>query len=118
MESRSRPGPANLRHHDAVLGTLRAAGFDSVAATRAYNLVNSYVYGFALQEASLPFGTPEEMAEMAETTIAQLSAAEYPNLRGAALDLVNAGFDYAKEFDAGLDLVLDGVERSRATGRG
>jgi AcrR family transcriptional regulator len=115
MESRARPGPANLRHHDAVLGTLRAGGFTSLGATRAYNLVNSYIYGFALQEASLPFGTPEEMARMAETTIAQISAEEYPHLREAAFDLVKAGFDYAGEFDAGLDLVLDGVERMRAS---
>jgi hypothetical protein len=111
MESRARPGPANLRHHDAVLGTLRAAGFTSLTATRAYNLVNSYVYGFALQEANLPFATPEEMAKMADTTIAQLSAEEYPSLREVAFDLVKAGFDYGNEFDAGLDLVLDGVEQ-------
>jgi len=118
MESRARPGPANLGHHDAVLGALGAAGFDSVTATRAYNLVNSYVYGFALQEASLPFDTPEEMATMADAAIAQFSATEYPHLREAAFALVRSGFDYSKEFETGLDLVLDGVEDLRASARG
>src|SRR3989442_10616094 len=32
MESRRRPGPATLRHHDAVLGALRKAGFSIEAA--------------------------------------------------------------------------------------
>ena len=35
MESRRNPGPANLRHHDAVIGNLRAAGFDMEQVGRA-----------------------------------------------------------------------------------
>ena len=55
LESRPHPGPANLRHHDTVLATLRAAGFSPELTAHAYALIDSYVYGFALQEASLPF---------------------------------------------------------------
>jgi AcrR family transcriptional regulator len=58
LESRANPGPATLRHHDATIGTLRAAGFSVAATAHAYALLDSYVYGFALQEASLPFSPP------------------------------------------------------------
>ena len=36
MESRTSPGPATLRHHDAVLGCLRNAGFSLEQAAHAY----------------------------------------------------------------------------------
>src|ERR671914_1798613 len=64
MESRSQPGPATLGHHDAMVGLLLRAGFDGRGATRVYNLLDSYIYGFALQEATLPFSTTEEMASV------------------------------------------------------
>ena len=56
LESRANPGPATLQHHDATLGTLRAGGFSVKQTGHAYALLDSYMYGFALQEASLPFG--------------------------------------------------------------
>jgi hypothetical protein len=59
MESRTTPGPATLRHHDTVLGTLRAAGFSIAMAAHAYSLLDSYIYGFALQAPSLPFDSPD-----------------------------------------------------------
>jgi AcrR family transcriptional regulator len=58
MESRRRPGPASLRHHDAVLGCLREAGFSIAGAVHAFSALDSYVHGFALQEQTLPFETP------------------------------------------------------------
>ncbi len=54
MESRTTPGPATLRHHDAVLGILRAAGFSIVLAAQASSVLDSYIYGFVLQERNLP----------------------------------------------------------------
>ena len=65
--ARERPGPANLRHHDAVIGRLRAAGFDVAMAAHAYSLLDSYIYGFALTKMNLPFETAEEVAEVAES---------------------------------------------------
>src|SRR4029079_12440569 len=66
MESRRSPGPANLRHHDAVIGKLRAAGFDIPMAAHAYALLDSYIYGFALTKMSLPFETDGEVAAVAK----------------------------------------------------
>src|SRR5438309_7553744 len=56
MSTRTSPGPATLRHHDAVIGTLRAAGFSVTLAAHTFSALDSYIYGFALQEATLPFG--------------------------------------------------------------
>src|SRR5712692_3140206 len=66
MESRTTPGPATLRHHDAVLRCLRGAGFSVEMTAHAYSLLDSYIYGFALQEANLPFGTADQAAQVAD----------------------------------------------------
>ena len=115
LESASRPGPANLRHHDAVLGVLIQAGFSSLAATHAYNLLDSYIYGFALQERTLPVATPESLAEFGDGFIPQLPGDEYPYLKTVGGDLLASGFDYGFEFEFGLDLILDGIERIQAS---
>jgi AcrR family transcriptional regulator len=116
MESRTSPGPANLRHHEAVTACLRRAGFSVVMATHANWLLDSYVYGFALQEASLPFDTADELAGMAEGVyLPQLPPDEFPYLNESATALVAAGFDPAEQFIFGLDLVLAALEPLRAS---
>lgn len=110
MESRSHPGPATLAYHDAMTAILLRAGFDGAMATRVYNLLDSYVYGFALQEAALPFSTPEEMADLSAQLLAAPDAADaYPHLAAVQRELVDAGFDYAAEFEAGLDIILQAL---------
>jgi len=112
MESRSSPGPATLRHHDAVLGCLRGAGFSVELTAHAYSLLDSYIYGFALQEASLPFGTAEETAQVAEDIAGQMPAGEYPHLAEfTATHALQPGYQYGREFEIGLDLILDALER-------
>jgi AcrR family transcriptional regulator len=114
MDSRTSPGPATLRHHDAVLGSLRQGGFSIEMAAHAFSALDSYIYGFALQEASLPFGTAEETAEVAQTILQQLPADEYPYLTELTIEhVLQPGYDYGDEFEFGLDLVLDGLERAR-----
>jgi AcrR family transcriptional regulator len=113
MESRRTPGPANIGHHDAVLGILRNAGFTIELAAHAYSLLDSYIYGFALQEASLPFHTPEETAEVAQEIMAAFPADAYPHLAEIATEhVLQPGYDYGDEFLYGLDLILDGLERA------
>ena len=119
MESRRTPGPANIRHHDAVLGVLRNAGFPVELAAHAYSLLDSYIYGFALQEASLPFQTPEETAEVAQEIMAAFPADDYPHLAEIATEhALQPGYDYGDEFLYGLDLILDGLARARAAAGG
>ena len=114
MESRTSPGPAHLRHREAVTACLRRAGFSVPMATHANWLLDSYVYGYALQEASLPFDTADELADMVEDVyLPQLPPGEYPYLAESAAALVAAGYDPAEEFTFGLDLVLASLEPLR-----
>jgi AcrR family transcriptional regulator len=111
MESRTSPGPATLRHHDAVIGCLRGAGFSVAMAAHAFSLLDSYVYGFALQEATLPFDTAEQTAELAEMILSSLQPDEYPHLTELTVEhVLKPGYDYGNEFEFGLDLILDGLE--------
>jgi AcrR family transcriptional regulator len=114
MESRRNPGPATLRHHDAVLGNLRAGGFDIVMAAHAYSVLDGYIYGFALTKMSLPFETTEEVAEVAESMLQPFPQNAYPNLVEILTEhVMKPGYDYADEFEYGLDLILDGLQRAR-----
>ncbi len=116
MESRTSPGPATLRHHDAVLGCLREGGFSLELAAHAYSALDSYIYGFALQERGLPFDTPEEASAVAQAIVATFPAGEYPHLAQFAFEhVLQPGYDYGKEFEFGLDLILDGLERALGT---
>jgi AcrR family transcriptional regulator len=115
MESRRSPGPASLRHHDAVLGCLRSSGFDLPMAAHAYSVLDGYIYGFALTKMSLPFETTA-VAEVAQTMLRPFRPDEYPNLVEFIEDhAMQPGYDFADEFTYGLDLILDGLARARAS---
>jgi len=111
MESRVRPGPANLAHREAVLANLFGAGFSPRQATRVYNLIDSYVYGFALQEKTLPISSEEDLATLGLEMLPQFTPDGYPHLAAVATELIGTGFRYADEFEPGLELILDGLER-------
>jgi AcrR family transcriptional regulator len=114
MESRTTPGPATLRHHDAVIGTLRGGGLSVEMAAHAFSVLDSYIYGFALQEANLPFDTGEQTAALAQAIMAQFRADEYPHLTELTVEhVLQPGYDYGNEYAFGLDLILDGLERAR-----
>jgi AcrR family transcriptional regulator len=113
MLSRARPGPATLRHHDSVIGSLRSAGFTLVMAAHAISVIDGYIYGFVQQEVNLLLHTPEQVAEVGEAMLRQL-AGEYPQLAEMITDhAMQPGYAYSEEFDFGLDLILDGLERLR-----
>ena len=113
LESRTTPGPDTLRHHDAMLGTLRGAGFSIEMTAHAYALIDSYVYGFALQEAALPFDGPDTVTAVAQPIMEQLAAREYPHLVELATEhILQPGYDFGDEFDFGLDLILDALNKS------
>ena len=87
-------------------------------AAHAFSALDSYIYGFALQEATLPLGdTEEETAEVAQMMMAQVPAEEYPHLTEFTVEhILQPGYDYGDEFGFGLDLILDGLERNRDSG--
>jgi AcrR family transcriptional regulator len=113
MESRRNPGSANLRHHDAVIGRLRAAGFSIEMAAHAYSLLDGYIYGFALTKMNLPFESTAEIADVAKTMLKPFPVNAYPNLAEFITEhAMQPGYDYGDEFEYGLDLILDGLDRA------
>ncbi len=127
MESRTTPGLAGLRLHNAVLGCLREAGFSIEMAIHAYSVQDAYIYGFALQEKSLPFESAEESAAVAEEQVREFAeladerqfgalAEEFPYLAEVvAGHVAKVGYDFAAEFEYGLDLILDALDKRRDT---
>jgi AcrR family transcriptional regulator len=119
MESRTAPGPSTLRHHDAVLGCLRNAGFSVPLAAHAFSVLDSYIYGFALQERSLPFDTTQRTAEVAQEMLARFPVDEYPHLAELTAEhVLQPGYDYGNEFAFGLDLILEGLHRAGSSAVG
>lgn len=117
MQSRTRPGPATLRHHDTVIGSLRASGFTIREAAHAFSIMDSYIYGFAQQQQNLTYTTAEEATVVAENILRQLPADAYPHLAEMIVEhALTPDYDYAKEFEFGLDLILDGLESIRSQG--
>ena len=112
LESRVTPGPATLRHHDAVIGSLRKAGFSIGMAAHAYSVMDSYIYGFALQQTTLAVDMSKQPSEMAESFLRQLPTNDYPHLAEMITEhAMKPGYNYADEFEFGLDLILDSLER-------
>ena len=144
MESRTSPGPATLRQHDAMLGCLRRGGLSLEMAAHAYALIDSFVYGFALQEASLPGGGGGgggggasasasasaddgdggsgdgdgrgEIVELAADLVDAMSPEQYPHLvEFTTGHVMQPGYSFADTFEFGLDLLLGGLEAARVS---
>ena len=127
MESRKTPGPANLRLHDAVLGCLREAGFSIEMTIQAYSVIDAYLYGFALQEKTVPFDNAEGAAVVAEAQVREFEARaeeqqsaalaeEFPYLAEVvAGHVAEVGYDFGAAFEYGIDLILDALEKLRDT---
>ena len=110
LQSRTNPGPATLRHHNAVIGTLREAGFSVVKTAHAFALIDSYVFGFALSEAALPIHGPETVPEVAEQMMQGFDPAEFPYLvEFSVKHILKPGYDFGAEFEYGLTRVLDAL---------
>lgn len=111
LEARA-AGPAGLRRRDVMLGALLDGGFEAVDAVHAVSVVDSYVYGFVLQEQQLDYRTAGDVAHAADRLLALPDAASYPHLRTVAeAHAAGAGTGPDEAFDVGLTLVLDGIER-------
>jgi AcrR family transcriptional regulator len=114
MEGRSNPGLAGIRIREAILGCLREAGFSIEMTIQAYSVQDAYIYGFALQERSLPFESAEESTEVAEATTRDVAdlAEHFPYLAEVvAGHVAKVGYDFTAAFEYGLDLILDGLEK-------
>ena len=108
--TRSRPGPVTLRYADWVLGCLRRAGFSPDMVSRAFWVLDSYIYGFVSQEATLASAGPAA-EEQGEYTRSQ-PVEEYPYLIEASKTYAaGPGWDFDEEFAFGLDMILEALDR-------
>jgi len=111
MDSRESSGPARLRYLDWVLGTLMNAGFSVDGAARAFSLLDSYVYGFGMQQSNFSTSGDASTEEMAEALLAYIPPEEYPYLHRMASHAMASGYDAEQDFAYGLEVILDGLER-------
>ena len=109
--SRINVGPAGLRYVDATIGCLRAAGFTYAMADRAWNAIDSHIYGFTLQELNFPVD-PSEYADTATNFLPLIPADQYPSLHALSQLVIEGQHEGTQDFEFGLKLILDGLERS------
>ncbi|MBM4407153.1 MAG: TetR/AcrR family transcriptional regulator [Chloroflexi bacterium] len=114
IESRRNAGPARLRFLDAVIGALAGAGFTMPTVIRAVMALDSHTYGFVLQEQAWPYDA-DDAPEAAASFARGLPPGAYPNLRAMAEMVATAERGVPVNFEFGLDLILDGLERLQPT---
>jgi hypothetical protein len=113
MESRTSPGAVSLRHHEAVLACLRRGGLSWQLTAHAYAILDSYVFGFAFEEATLPSTGGEEMAAIAQEIAAAMDPLDYPTLASFTVEhVLPPGYSFGDSFEFGLDLIISGLERA------
>ncbi len=118
MLSATRVMPARLRWMDAVLGTLRAAGFSALLTHHAYHALDSHITGFTLWLVNLDLPTDDDnVKDLAQSFMREHSIPQYPHLvEHIELHASPDDLDDVREFEFGLDLILDGIERLRDMG--
>lgn len=109
LESRTSPGPENMRHHEALVGCLLNAGLTATEAVRVYVAIGSYVSGFAVLNVNAPWENAAEQQEAMEAVVQSMPVNDYPNSTEVVLELMRTGYEHADEFEWGLDVLLDGL---------
>jgi AcrR family transcriptional regulator len=111
--SRINVGPAMLRYIDATLGCLCEAGFSFELVDRAWNAIDSHIYGFTLQELNFPIETTE-YAKVAQDYIPSIPADKYPYMNRLTYQIIDGHYDGIADFSFGLELILDGLDKLRS----
>jgi AcrR family transcriptional regulator len=110
------PSVARLRYMDALLGTLRGAGFSAEMTDHAYHALDSHIMGFTLWVTGMNLPSDEQFTDLAQGFLARLPADEMPHLvEHVHQHLKPRDPDDKPEFEFGLDLLLDGLERLLGT---
>jgi hypothetical protein len=108
--------PARLRYMDSILGSVREAGFSAEMTDHAYHAIESHIMGFTLWEVGMNLGSREDLQALATSFLAELSVGDFPYLaEHVEQHLKPRRPDDPGEFEFGLNLILDGLERMRDT---
>jgi hypothetical protein len=99
---------------DAMLGCLRGAGFSAEQTDLAYHALDSHIMGFTLWLVTMDLPRGEDFDRMASDFLAQLPRDRLPYLAEHVEQHLRPRDESEKsEFEFGLDLILDGLERLR-----
>ncbi|MDR7119678.1 TetR/AcrR family transcriptional regulator C-terminal domain-containing protein [Rheinheimera soli] len=109
LMARLNVGPAMLRYVDASHGCLLMAGFSHKDADLARNLLDSYIYGFTLQELTFPI-EPDDYASTAAEFQPRLDSSVYPYLTALAAEVASGRYDGKLQLEFGLELLLEALE--------
>lgn len=110
LGSRVNVGPAMLRYIDATLACLITAGFTYEQADRAWNALDSQIYGFTLQAINFPLD-PSEYASAAQRFLPLIPTETHPHMHALAALVIDGTHSGTADFTFGLDLLLDGLAR-------
>ena len=105
--SRFNIGPGMTRYLDATLGRLLESGFSVEGALDAWHTLDSHLYGFTLQQLSLPFAQ-DEAPRVSGQVLPGLPVEEFPHVVQVITHVMGSG--RVEDFEYGLDLILDGLE--------
>jgi len=104
------PRQGRLDYMNGILGTLREGGFSTEMTHHAYHALDSHILGFTLWQVGILTAT-DDLDRTAADFLAQLDRTGYPHL-AEHVDWHLADHPQEKsEFEFGLDLILDGLER-------
>jgi AcrR family transcriptional regulator len=106
--------PLRLGHMNSILGRLRSAGFSADMTHHAYHALESHIVGFTLW--LLPFlAFAKQQPDYAEEFLRELPADDLPHLvEHVQVHMAPRPPGEVDEFEFGLDLILDGLERLRS----
>ncbi len=103
------PGPARLRHMEAILRCLREAGFSAETACRGFHAITTHILGFTLQKLDFPYES-KELPKVAKAFLKELPTDEYPYFAEHVRQHID-GPNEGDSFEFVLDLILEGLER-------
>lgn len=108
-ETRKNSGPAVQQYLDATVGLLRSGGFSIEQAAHAFWVLDCFIYGQVIMESSLSFESSSEMMAVGDTGLEKMAASEYPHLAELAAHAMEVDFTTQREFERGLELILDAL---------
>lgn len=103
----------HLQWMEDVLRTFREAGFSPNLTHHAYHALDSHITGFTLWQVSMPFETREELVDLAQGFLELIPADRYPYVVEHAHEHLAPPAGEPREFEFGLDLILDRLEQLR-----
>ena len=106
-------GARMMKFNDATIGYFLEAGFTAAQADYAWNIIDSYIYGFNLQRQNFPI-QPSEYKKVAMQYLPHISQSDLPNIYRMTESIVDGSHDGIQDFDVGLDLILEGIEKKYA----